>query len=94
VTVAGSAGEAHVPVRLDPAAGPLVPAATLVAALAGTLAIDNGWAVVTVSQQPFRFLIGAPLYVFSSRLLPLAGPSALVSDTLFLPFQFVAVILP
>jgi N-acetylmuramoyl-L-alanine amidase len=94
VTVAGSAGEAHVPVRLDPAAGPLVPAAALVAALAGTLAIDNGWAVVTVSQQPFRFLIGAPLYVFSSRLLPLAGPSALVSDTLFLPFQFVAEILP
>jgi len=47
-----------------------------------------------VSRQPFRFLVGAPLYRFSNQLLPLAGPASLARDSLFLPYQFVAEIVP
>jgi N-acetylmuramoyl-L-alanine amidase len=56
--------------------------------------VDSGWAEVVVARQPFRFLLGAPLYQFSSHLMPLAGPASLAGDSLFLPFQFVAEILP
>ncbi len=90
VTVAG----ARVPVRLDPTGAAVVPARALLFALRGTIRMDEGWAEVTVARQPFRFLLGAPLCVFSSRLLPLAAQASMVGDTLFLPFQFVAEILP
>ena len=40
------------------------------------------------------FCVGAPLCVFSTRLLPLAAQASFTGDTLFLPFQFVAEILP
>jgi N-acetylmuramoyl-L-alanine amidase len=63
-------------------------------ALHGTIRMDEAWAEVTVARQPFRFLIGAPLCVFSTRLLPLAAQASVAGDTLFLPFQFVAEILP
>jgi N-acetylmuramoyl-L-alanine amidase len=49
---------------------------------------------VVVARQPFRFLLGAPLFQFSSRLMPLAGSASLAGDSLFLPFQFVAEIIP
>lgn len=90
VTVAG----ARVPVRLDPTGAAVVPAHALLLALHGTIRMDEGWAEVTVARQPFRFLVGAPLCVFSTRLLPLAAQASMARDTLFLPFQFVAEILP
>ncbi|MDF3053975.1 MAG: N-acetylmuramoyl-L-alanine amidase, partial [Geminicoccaceae bacterium] len=40
------------------------------------------------------FLLGAPLYVFDDRLRTLAAAASVSRDTLFLPFQFVAEILP
>jgi N-acetylmuramoyl-L-alanine amidase len=55
---------------------------------------DAGGAPVIVARQPFRFLVGAPLYIFSNQLQPLAAPASLRRDTLYLPFQFVAEILP
>jgi N-acetylmuramoyl-L-alanine amidase len=94
VTVSGSRGDTRVPVSLDASGAPVLPAARLLAALSGTVRLDSGWAEVTVAQQPFRFLVGAPLYVFSSQLLPLASAASLSGDSLFLPFQFVAEILP
>lgn len=94
VTIAGLRGEARIPVRLDGSGSPVVFAPPLVAALDGRLRIDSGWAEVVIAKQPFRFLVGAPLYQFSSQLRPLAGPASLVRDSLFLPFQFVAEILP
>jgi len=71
-----------------------VPAAPLLAALGGELHVDSGWADVVVARQPFRFLLGAPLFQFSGQLRPLAGAASLAGDSLFLPFQFVAEILP
>ena len=43
-----------------------------------------------MSRQPFRFLVGAPLYLFSDQLRPLAAPASIARDSLFLPLQFVA----
>ena len=59
-------------------------------ALAGSVQVTDGWAEVTFGAQPFRFLLGAPLYLFSSQLQPLASAVSVSQDTLFLPFQFVA----
>ncbi|MFL5514515.1 MAG: N-acetylmuramoyl-L-alanine amidase [Gemmatimonadales bacterium] len=94
VTVSAGRGDTRVPVSLDASGAPVLPAARLLAALSGTVRLDSGWAEVTVAQQPFRFLVGAPLYVFSRQLLPLASAASLSGDSLFLPYQFVAEILP
>ena len=94
VIVATQRGEVRVPLRVDGSGSPVVPAASLLSALGGELHVDSGWADVVVARQPFRFLLGAPLFQFSSQLRPLAGPASLAGDSLFLPFQFVAEILP
>ena len=94
VVVTGPAGEARVPVRSGPAGAPMVPAPQLLAALDGSLTRDGAWAEVIVARQPFRFLVGAPLYVFSSQLQTLTAPVWLTGDTLYLPLQFVAEIIP
>jgi N-acetylmuramoyl-L-alanine amidase len=94
VIVATPRGEVRVPLRVDGSGSPVVPAAPLLSALGGELHVDSGWADVVVARQPFRFLLGAPLFQFSSQLRPLAGPASLAGDSLFLPFQFVAEILP
>lgn len=90
VIVAG----APVPVVTDAAGAPVVPAPALLLALHATAKVNEGWAEVTIARQPFRFLLGAPLCVFSTRLVPLAARTSIVRDTLFLPFQFVAEVLP
>ena len=69
VTIAGLRGDVRVPVGLDAAGWPVVPAGPLVAALDGQVRLDSGWAEVVVAKQAFRFLVGAPLYRFSSQLL-------------------------
>jgi N-acetylmuramoyl-L-alanine amidase len=94
VIIATQRGEVRVPLRVDGSGSPVVPAAPLLSALGGELHVDSGWADVVVARQPFRFLLGAPLFQFSSQLRPLAGPASLAGDSLFLPFQFVAEILP
>ncbi|MGH7508325.1 MAG: N-acetylmuramoyl-L-alanine amidase family protein [Gemmatimonadales bacterium] len=94
VTVTGVNGEARVPIRADPTGAPVIAAPLLMAALAGSARVADGWAEVNVAKQTFRFLVGAPLYLFENRLQPLAGAASVSRDTLFLPFQFVSEILP
>jgi N-acetylmuramoyl-L-alanine amidase len=94
VTVTGVNGEARVPVRTDATGAPVVAAPVLMSALAGSVRVADGWAEVSVARQAFRFLVGAPLYVFDNRLQPLAAAASVSRDTLYLPFQFVAEILP
>ncbi|MBA2457437.1 MAG: N-acetylmuramoyl-L-alanine amidase [Gemmatimonadales bacterium] len=94
LTVAGSGGEVKVPVRLDPSGAPVLAAPLLLAALGGSVTLSDGWAEVTVARQPFRFLVGAPFYLFSNKLQALSGAASVARDTLFLPFQFAAEILP
>jgi N-acetylmuramoyl-L-alanine amidase len=94
ITIAGARGVATVPVRADPTGAPVISAPQLVAALEGTVRLDGGWVEVVVARQPFRFLLGAPLYLFSSQLHPLANPVWVSRDTIYLPFQFVSEIIP
>jgi hypothetical protein len=61
---------------VDPSGAPVVAAAQLLAALDGQVRLDSGWAEVVVARQPFRFLVGAPLYVFSNQLRPMAAPAS------------------
>lgn len=94
VTITGVNGETRIPVRADATGAPVVAAPGLMSALAGSVLVTDGWAEVTLGSQSFRFLVGAPLYVFNSQLQPLASAVSVSHDTLFLPFQFVAEILP
>jgi N-acetylmuramoyl-L-alanine amidase len=94
VTVAGAKGEARIPVRIDDSGAPVVSAPVLMTALDGSANVKNGWAEVNVARQAFRFLVGAPLYVYDNRLQPLAAGASVTRDTLYLPFQFVAEVLP
>ena len=94
VIVTGPGGERRVPVRSGPAGAPMLSAPQLLGALGGSIRVEEGWAEVVVARQPFRFLVGAPLYVFSSQLQTLAAPVWLSRDTLYLPFQFVSEIIP
>jgi N-acetylmuramoyl-L-alanine amidase len=94
VTVAGAHGESRIPVRADETGAPVVPAPLLLSALDGSATISEAWAEVNVGPQAFRFLVGAPLCVCGDRLQPLAAPASVSRDTLFLPLQFIAEVLP
>jgi len=94
VTVTSAKGEARVPVTLDATGAPVLAATPLLSALDGTARINEGWAEVNVARQAFRFLVGAPLYIFANRLQPLAAAASVSHDTLYLPFQFVTEVLP
>ena len=94
VTITGVNGEARVPVRMDATGAPVFAAPGLMSALAGSALVTDGWAEVTLGAQSFRFLVGAPLYLFNNQLQPLASAVSVSHDTLYLPFQFVAEILP
>jgi N-acetylmuramoyl-L-alanine amidase len=94
LTIAGARGESRIPVRTDATGAPVVSAPVLMSALDGAARVNDGWADVNVGRQVFRFLLGAPLYLYGDRLQPLAAAASVSQDTLYLPFQFVAEILP
>lgn len=94
LTVTSVKGESRIPVRTDETGAPMVSAPVLMVALGGSATLVDGWAEVMVGRQAFRFLVGAPLYMFGDRLQPLASVASVTDDTLYLPFQFVAEILP
>ena len=94
VTVTSAGGDTRVPVQQDRFGAPVLPASQLLAALGGTIKLSDSWADVTVSRQAFRFLLGAPLYVFSSKVRTLAASATVAGDTLYLPLQFVAEVIP
>ena len=94
VTVSSARGEARLPVRTDATGAPVIAAPALLWALDGSARVADGWAEVSVARQAFRFLVGTPLYVFGNQLQALAGSASVSRDTLYLPFQFVAQVLP
>jgi N-acetylmuramoyl-L-alanine amidase len=87
-------GETRIEVRHDEEGGSLLSGPALVAALNGSLTRDDPWTEVVIARQPFHFLLGAPLYRFNDRVETLAGPATVLGDTVYLPFQFVAEVLP
>jgi N-acetylmuramoyl-L-alanine amidase len=94
VTVSSARGEARLPVRTDASGAPVIAAPALLTALDGSARVADGWAEVSVARQAFRFLVGTPLYVFGNQLQALAGSASVSRDTLYLPFEFVARVLP
>ncbi len=94
VTNSTARGEQLIAVRTDPSGAPVLPAPQLVKALGGTIRLTAEWAEVTIAQQGFRFLLGAPMYLFNDKLQALAAPVVVTRDTLFVPLQFVAEVLP
>jgi N-acetylmuramoyl-L-alanine amidase len=94
LTIAGRGGETTVAVRSDSSGAPVLAAPQLLAALSASFTVSDGWAEVTVGRQPFRFLLGAPFYIFSSKVQALAGTASVERDTLYLPLQFVVEVLP
>lgn len=94
ITVVTPRGTATFRVTMDRRAGPVIPGAQLVAALAGTVRLTSPWVEVVVSRQSFRFLVGAPVFALNDRLEPLAGWAISAGDSLYLPLQFVTEVLP
>lgn len=94
ITISTARGDHQIAVRTDATGVPVLAAPHLVAALGGTIRLTAEWAEVSIAQQDFRFLLGAPVYRFNDKLQALAAPVNVVRDTLFLPFQFVAEALP
>jgi|GEM_PF-569859 N-acetylmuramoyl-L-alanine amidase len=94
LVIATPRGESRLVVRPDSSAGPAVSAAQLLNALRGSARADGSWMELTIGGRPFRFLLGAPVFLLNDRLEPLAGLVYEANDSLFLPFQFVAEILP
>jgi N-acetylmuramoyl-L-alanine amidase len=94
VTITGAKGESRIPIRTDQTGAPVMSAPILMSALDGSSSVVDGWAEVSVARQAFRFLVGAPLCMFSNRLQPMAAAASITRDTLYLPLQFVAEILP
>lgn len=94
VTVQTPRGTTRLPVTAHGPAGPGVSATAFVEALNGRLQIREPWAEVILARQSFRFLLNAPGLVFNDRLQPLVGWAWRGRDSLFLPLQFVAEVLP
>ena len=92
--VATPRGQTVVALTMDADGRPLVPALPLAAALGGAVRRDGAWVTVVVSRQDFTFLPGAPFFRLNDRLEPLAVPALERGDSLFVPYQFVAEILP
>ena len=94
VLVQSVRGEARLPVRMDAAAGPVVAALALAKALDGTLTRGDGWADLTVAGKAFRFFPGVPVLAVDGALEPLVGAAKVRGETVEIPFQFVAEVLP
>lgn len=94
VTVASRGGEQRIPVRVDAAGGPMIPAGLFLSALGGSASSDGIWADVKLGSATFRFLIGASVLLRGDRMYPLAAPARTHHDSLFLPLQFASETLP
>lgn len=94
ITIMTPRGESRIPVRYDRFGGPVLAATHLVTALNGAFSLGRPWVEVIVARQSFRFLLDAPYYVYQGQVQPLSGVALITRDTLYLPFQFVAEVLP
>jgi len=94
LVVATPRGETRLAITGDAEGRPMVAALPLATALGGTVRQDGAWVIVVISRQDFGFLPHVPLYRLNDRLEPLAAAAIERGDSLFVPYQFVADILP
>lgn len=89
IVVATARGESAVPVATHQGHPALaVPLLAEVLPMSGL--VSDGWGVVGFADQPFRFLLGAPVLLHHNRVLPLVGGAYVVRDTLYVPLQWLA----
>ncbi|MEX0691965.1 MAG: N-acetylmuramoyl-L-alanine amidase [Gemmatimonadales bacterium] len=93
VIVATARGERTISVAMH-RGYPALPTAPLAQWLPLTATLRAGWAEVTFGGRPFRFLLDAPVAIEAGAVVPLAGGAYQVSDTLFVPLQFLAEMIP
>jgi N-acetylmuramoyl-L-alanine amidase len=97
ITVVTPRGDTRVPISLVEGA-PMLPAGLLAGALGARLSVADDWAELTITTQSYRFLIGAPFLVRGisavPQVEPLAAGALARADTLLLPLEFVASVLP
>ncbi|MDH3290833.1 MAG: N-acetylmuramoyl-L-alanine amidase [Gemmatimonadota bacterium] len=93
VVIATARGETAIPVGVHKGHAAL-PVSRLGAVLPVTSEVFGDWALVAFAGEPFRFLLGAPLFVHDGRVVPVAGGAYIVSDTLFVPLQWLAEFVP
>lgn len=86
-------GVERITLRLDPARGPLVPLAPLVAAVGGSFDVAAPWVTWRSPSGRFRFLVGTPLVDDGDGVRPLPAPTLRGGDTIWVPLAFVADIL-
>jgi N-acetylmuramoyl-L-alanine amidase len=89
IVVATARGESAVPV-VTHQGHPALSASLLAEVLPMSGLVNDGWAVVGFADQPFRFLLGAPVLLHHNRILPLVGGAYVVRDTLYVPLQWLA----
>ncbi len=93
VVIATARGESTVPVSRE-RGHPALAAPALAGLLPLAHAVTGGWAEVAFAGQPFRFLLGAHLFMYHGQAVPLAGGAYVARDTLFLPLQWLAEYIP
>ncbi|MDH5806086.1 MAG: N-acetylmuramoyl-L-alanine amidase, partial [Gemmatimonadota bacterium] len=93
VQVITSRGEQSVTVHVE-RGHPALAAGDLESLLPLTSRTEGEWGVVEFAGQPFRFLLNAPLVVYSGSVVPLAGGAYVTRDSLFVPLQWLAVHVP
>ncbi len=93
LVIATRKGESVIPIT-EERGHPALPAPYLARILPLTTDLKSDWAVVTFAGQPFRFLLGAPVFVHGDRAIPLAGGAYIARDTLFLPLQWLTGYVP
>lgn len=87
VVVATTRGQAAVPVSIE-RGFPVLPAPQLSALLPLSATVDGEWVVVSFADQPFRFLLNAPLYSYRGQVHPLVGGAYTRRDTTYIPLQW------
>ena len=94
ITISTPRGESRIPVVVGPDGAPMLPAGALATALSARLSVSGPWAELTVATLPFRFLLGAPFVTHADRVDPLTASAYTSADTVYLPLEFVASVLP
>jgi len=93
VVIATSRGSEAVVVS-HKAGYPALPAPALERLLPIDASVDADWAEVRFADQPFRFLLGAPVVEFHGVVMHLVGGAYVRRDTLYVPLQWVTQFIP
>ncbi len=94
VVIATPRGEVRLAVLVDSQAGPLLSAGGLAAALKGQVKPDSDCYQVTIARALFRFWPGVSVYRLNDSLSPMVASPLVRGDSLYLPLQFAAEVLP